>query len=117
MNIYFEKVVELGNLILASEESLRLADAKAAFEADEAAQADYTAFLAYQENLTEAENYQEALAWLVQMEIDLKSKPVVQEYLKADSCYTNFANGIMQMLKLTVLKDTENDSCGGCCGK
>ena len=121
--VYFEKAAELGNLILASETSLRLADAKAAFEADEAAQTAHQKYNEFQKNMRLAqegglmtrEKYQEALAQLVELEIDMKNKPAVQEYLKAEADFNNFANSVLEMLRLTIgLESTHSGGCGGC---
>jgi cell fate (sporulation/competence/biofilm development) regulator YlbF (YheA/YmcA/DUF963 family) len=122
---YFEKALELGNMILASEASLRLADAKAAFEADGAAQAAYEEFNRFRENMQTArqsglltrERYQEALGKLVQMEIDAKKMVPVQEYLKAQEDYDNFANFVLEMLKQTMgYLEPKSGGCGGCGG-
>jgi len=86
-----EKAVELGNMILSSETSLRLADAKAAFEEDYAAQA------------VSDEN------------IDVKKMPSMQEYLKALDDYDNFANSVLEMLKQTIgYIEPKSGGCGGC---
>ena len=120
---YFEKAIELGNMILASETSLRLADAKAAFEADAAAQAAYEEFnefhkntkIAQQSGFLTQERYQEALGKLIQMEIDLKKMVAVQEYLKAQEDYDNFANSVLEILKQTIgYIEPKPSGCGGC---
>ena len=125
MNIYLKKAAELGDFVLASEESLRLADARAAFEADAAAQYAYTQFQECQRNLQAdlkkgllpPKEHQEALGRLVKMEIELKNKPVVQEYIKAAENYSNLANAVVQMLQTTILPNLNTKSCGGCCRK
>ena len=120
---YFEKAVELGNMILASEISLRLADAKAAFQTDDAAQAAYAEFNEFRKNtqiaqrsgfLTQKE-YQEALSKLVDMEITVKKMLVVQEYLKSQEDYDNFVNSILEVLKQTIgYVEPKSGGCGGC---
>ncbi|MCL2573481.1 MAG: YlbF family regulator [Defluviitaleaceae bacterium] len=120
----YEKAVELGNMVLASEVSLRLADAKAAFEEDMNAQtayADYNEFcentqIAYKSGFLTQKKYQEALQRMVEMEIDVKNIPIVQEYIKAKEDYDNFANSVIEMLRQTI-GHTESKSCGcGGCG-
>ena len=120
-----EKAVELGNMILASEVSLRLADAKAAFEEDAAAQSAYEKYNEYRKNMQIAqqsgfftpERYQEALGKLVQMEIDMKNVAAVREYLKAQEDYNNFANSVLEMLKQTIgYTEPKSSGCGGCGG-
>ena len=120
---YYEKAVELGNMILASETSLRLADAKAAYEADATAQEAYQQYNEYHNNtriaqqggLLTKEQYQEALGKLVEMEIDAKKIPAVQEYLKSQEDYDNFANSVVEMLKQTIgYKELKSSGCGGC---
>ena len=122
---YYEKAVELGNMILASETSLRLADAKAAFEGDEAAQAAYREFnelhrntqIAKQSGFLTQERYQEALGKLVEMEIAAKQMPVVQEYLKAQEDYNSFVASVLEMLKQTIgYTEPKSRGCGGGCG-
>ena len=124
MNIEcYEKAVELGNMVLASEVSLRLADARTAFDEDAAAQAAYAEFDEYRKNTQIAqqsgfltqERYQEALGKLVEMEINVKQMPVVQEYLKAQEDYDNFANSVLEMLKQTMgYIESKSGGCGGC---
>jgi len=120
---YYEKILELGNMILASELSLRLADAKAAFEEDAAAQTAYGDFNEFRQNTQIAqqsgfltpEQYQEALGKLVQMEIDVKKMIVVQEYLKSQENYDNFANSVLEMLRQTIgAAAVKSGGCGGC---
>ena len=122
---YYEKAVELGNMILASETSLRLADAKAAFEEDADAQAAYREFnefhkntqIAQQSGFLTQERYQEALGKLVEMEIAAKQIPAVQEYLKAQEDYNNFVNSVLEMLKQTIgYTEPKSGGCGGSCG-
>ena len=118
-----EKAIELGNMILASEVSLRLADAKAAFEEDTDAQAAYAEYnefhkntqIAQQSGFLTPERYQEALGKLVEMEISVKKLSVVQEYLKANEDYNNFANSVLEMLKQTIgYAESKSCGCGGC---
>ena len=122
---YYEKAVELGNMILASETSLRLADAKAVFEENEAAQAAYGEFsefhksmqIAQQSGFLTLEQYQEALGKLVEMEITAKQIPAVQEYLKAQEDYNNFVSSVLEMLKQTIgYVEPKSGGCGGGCG-
>ncbi|MCL2396642.1 MAG: YlbF family regulator, partial [Defluviitaleaceae bacterium] len=54
MTIYYEKAMELGNMILSSETSLRLADAQAAFDEDAAASEHYMQYEERQESLQTA---------------------------------------------------------------
>ena len=125
--IYLEKAAELGNLILASETSLRLADAKAAFEADAVAQSAYREYnehqkgmqIAQESSLMTQERYQQTLTRLVELEIEMKSKPAVQEYLRADADFNNFANSILEMLRMTIGLDSgrSGHGCGGGCCK
>ncbi|MDR2183499.1 MAG: YlbF family regulator [Clostridiales bacterium] len=119
----YEKAIELGNMILASEQSLRLADAKAAFEEDSAAQSAYEKYNEYHENMQIArqsgffssERYQEALGKLVQMEIDMKKMPAAQEYLKAQEDYDKFANSVLEILRQTIgCAEAKSGGCGGC---
>jgi len=125
--VYLEKAAELGNLILASETSLRLADAKAAFEADEAAQSAFKEYnehqkgmqIAQERGLMTQERYQKALTRLVELEIEMKSKPAVQEYLKADTDFNNFATSVLEMLRMTIGIEAGHfgRGCGGGCCK
>jgi len=124
--IYLEKAAELGNMILASETSLRLADTKAAFEADTAAQAAHAEYNEHQKNMQTAqesglmtrERYQQALTQLVELEIEMKSQPAVQEYLKAEADFNNFATSVLEMLRMTIgLKSAHSGGCGGCHSK
>jgi len=118
--------VELGNMILASETSLRLADAKAAFEADSAAQAAYAEYNEFSKNMRISqqsgfltqERYQQALEQMVELEIAVKQMPTAQEYLKAQENYDNFAKSVLEMLKQTIgYIETKSGGCGGgCCG-
>ena len=118
--IYFEKAVELGNMIRESEASKRLADAKAVFEADETAVSDYAKFKEQTEALQivrtsgylNDKNYSDALSQSVSLEIKLKSQQVVQEYIKAEEDYNNFVFSIVDVIKQTV--GLSAHGCGGC---
>jgi len=109
-----DKAVELGNMVLAHETSLRLADARAAYEADAAAQAAYAK---YEEFRRVAGQSQDALEKLIQLEIDAKKLPAVQEYLRAQEDYNNFAGSVIEMLRLTIGYDKPKSGCGGGCCK
>jgi len=121
-----EKADELGNLMKESEASIRLADAKAAFENDADAKRAYDEYNEFQEHFKIAaasgfmtqSGYEETLGKLVEMEIDLKNRLVVREYLQADSDYSKFANAIISKLKKSFgISDGGSSGCGGCgCG-
>ena len=125
--LYYEKAVELGNMILASETSLRLADAKAAFEADLAAQDAYAKYNEFSKNMRISqqsgfftqEQYQQALGQMVELEIAVKKMPAAQEYLKAQEDYDNFAKSVLEMLKQTIghIEPKAGGCGGGCCGR
>lgn len=108
--IYFEKAIELGNMVVESEASIRLADARAAFEADARAKSSYQSYEEYQKNMQIAiqsgfmteETYQQALKKRIELEIELKSQPIVQEMLRAESEYNNFVSSVVEMLQLTI---------------
>ena len=118
-----EKAIELGNLIVASEISMTLADARANLDADADAAKAHEEYMEHQKNiqiaassgLITAEQYQEALAKLIEMEINLKSRQAVQEYLKAEGEYKDFIDSILSTLKATVGINSKS-SCGGGCG-
>lgn len=114
----YDKAAELGEMVVGSELSMRLADAKAAFEADAAAQETYAQYEKQREELAalRGEEYQEALLKLVETEIALKSQMVVQEYLKAEEEYDSFANAVVEALRVAVFGEAGGKSCGGCGG-
>ena len=124
MTTCHQKAIELGNLIVASEISMTLADARANFDADTEAVKAYDQYMEHQKSiqiaansgLITAEQYQEALTKLVEMEINLKSRPAVQEYLKAEQEYKDFIDSVLAALKATVGISSKSP-CGGCGGK
>ena len=78
---------QLGDMVLASEESLRLADARVAFE-------------------EEARTAQGSLA-----ELDS-----AKEYVKAQDDFDVFATAVVDMLKMTIYgENVDTKSCRGCC--
>jgi len=90
-----------------------LADAKAAFEADTDAAA---AFEEYNEKRGKIDAEE-----LAQLEIALKSRPVVQEYLRAEAEYNELADSTVDAVKTAIFGARAgccgNSGCGGCnCG-
>ena len=120
-NIYIDKAIELGNMVKESEESMNLADARAAFENDAQAKAAMDEYTQFQQNMQVAiqsgfmseEEYAEAFKKLVELEIEVKSNAVTQQMLKAESDYNNFVNSIIQMLEMTI-KGEDYAPSGGC---
>lgn len=129
MSIYFEKARELGNLILSSEQSLRLSDAHEAYKNNEEAKVKLEEYKAYQKNIGEGmqsgvlpkEEFQRATKVLTEMGAELKKHPVVGELISAENEFNGFVNQVMNILKQTIMgTDSEcagNDSCSGGCSK
>ena len=122
-DICAKKAIELGEMIMSSEASIRLADAKAAFEANaQAAKAhnDYmlhtkTLQTAKESGLIDRKHYSQLLAKLIEMEINLKNIPAVQEYYKAEEDYNNYATTIVDILKSAIgMENAHARGCGGC---
>ncbi len=123
MEMYYEKAREIGEMILASEESKYLADCQAVFDGDEEAKsrlAEYTNYqrdvqVSMENGVLDQESFKKATAKLQEMGAALKKHQVVGELIKAETEFNFFVNQIMQVIKNTVMGVQEN-SCGGECG-
>ena len=119
---YFEKAIELGNMVMGSEPSLRFADARAAYLADDNAQELMRAYTDFQDKMKAdisggemtAAAYQEALKQRAELEIAAKGNALIHEMLKAEAEYTSFANAVVDMLKSTM--NADDAACGAGCG-
>ena len=129
MSIYFEKAQELGKLILESEQSIRLADAQAAYNADPEAQAMMEEYSKYQENIRQSmeqgaldqEQLKAATQRLSEMVHELKKHPVAGALIFAENEFNTFVNQIMTVFRQTLLGQEESScgsggcsSCAGC---
>jgi len=120
MSQYEEKARELGNLILESEQSMRLADARAAFHADPEAQPKMDVYNAYAENVQTAidsgvmtdEQFQTAQKRMTEMVVELKAHPTIGALVAAENEFNFFVNQIMGILKTTITG--EEAGCAGC---
>jgi len=52
---------------------------------------------------------------VISREIALKSRISVQEYLRAETEYAQFANDIITALRTAIFGETPSSNCGGCC--
>jgi len=123
MSVYTDKARELGRLLLESEESLRLADAAAAYNDCPAAVEMMEGYKARQQQLRERmearEISQEAVRQesqaLAQLAADLKRDPVVGALVLAENEFNALVNQVVYLLRATVTGEGEED-CGGGCG-
>lgn len=127
MSIYTEKARELGDLLLQSEQSMRYADAKAAFSADEAAIEKLDNYNSLQQSLQMAMNsdimtpqqFREATQRLRELAADVQEDEVVSEMLAAEREYNLLVDGVMLILRgMTGAGMASGGGCGsgGCAG-
>ena len=127
MSIYFEKARELGTLILESEESKALADAGAAYEADESAKAKLDGYKDYrmavqakmEANELSAEEITKESQKLSEMAMELQKDPVIAGLIFSEDNFNTFVAQIMNVLRATISGMPEencNGSCAGCAG-
>ena len=130
---YFEKARELGRMILASEESIALADARANLDNDHLALKQMEEFAQYQDALQQAVNsghmdtneYAQASSKLSDMRKEMLELDSAKEYIKAQEEYEAFAQSVIDVLEMMIKGDVENDkdarhgcgkhgNCSGC---
>ena len=126
MDIYSEKAKELGNLILASEESKRLADAQAIYKENIEAVKKMEEYAKYKNDVVTAMEsghmddnaYKAASAKLNDLGNELKAVPVIAELVRAENDFNSFVNDIMNVLKITITGEASacGSGCGGCGG-
>lgn len=128
MSVYFEKARELADLIMQSEESFRMADARSAYLAMPEAVAKMQEYAAYQAEVQaamksgemDAEGFKAATKKMTEMAGELKSDAVIGEMVKTENEFNYFVNQIMDVLKATIMGDggeaCSSDGCGGCNG-
>ena len=114
MSTYFEKSRELGNLIRESEQSKRLADARAAFSADIEASRKMAEFKEFERSAQAG-----GVPVAAQLE-SLKKAPVIRELLEAEAEYDALFEQVIEVLRLTVYGEEADargtGKCGGCAG-
>lgn len=125
MSAYYEKARELGQLILESEESLRLSDASSAFQQSEEARQKMEDYKSYQTKVQRGmetgelstEEIKSASTHLAQMAVALKQDPVVGAMIFAENEFNAFVNRVMNVLKLTITGDAcDEGDCSACAG-
>lgn len=129
MSAYFEKARELAELILKSEESIRLADARAAYLATPDAIGKMQEYTAYQAEVqTSMKNgsmdedaFKTATKKMTEMAVELKKDEVIGELVASENEFNYFVNQIMDVLKVTITGESKGencspDNCGGCSG-
>lgn len=125
MSIYYDKARELGNLILASEQAMLLADATANFQQDEDAKAKMEEYKKYQQDVKTAmeqgnvskEEITIMTRNLTEMAIAVKSIPTIGALVLAENEFNGFVNNVMSVVKATIMGETsscEKDENGGC---
>ncbi|MCL2415260.1 MAG: YlbF family regulator [Defluviitaleaceae bacterium] len=123
----FEKARELGQMILESEQSMRLADAKAALNEDENAKNAIEEINSYQGSLRIAiesghlsrEQMEKAQKRLSEMQSELAGYPVAKEFFNAQEDLDNLLKGVTFVIETIVKGGTgcggcNNHGCGGC---
>ena len=124
MSIYTEKARELGRLILESEESLRLADAAAAYENCPEAVEMMEGYKARQRRLAEGvragdlsqEEVREESQALAQQAAALKQDPVVGALVFVENEFNQLVNQVVYILRATVTGNGDAGDCAGGCG-
>ena len=117
----FEKAKELGEMILASEESKALADATAAFEASEESKTKFEEFKAYRQNIHDSiqqkamseEEYMKASERLNEMQAEIKEDANIKAVIQSENEYNGFVDQIMRTIQVTVMGEEAADACGG----
>ncbi len=131
MSEIFDKARELGNMILASEKAMLLADATNEFSLDDEAKAKMDEYKKYQEDVkismqsgqASSEEVTIMTRRLTEMAVDLKAIPTVAALVYAENEYNAFVNNVMGVVKATIMgQNTECDSgsCASCssgCGQ
>lgn len=131
MSEVFDKARELGNMILASEKAMLLADATNEFSLDDEAKAKMDEYKKYQEDVkismqsgqASSEEVTIMTRRLTEMAVDLKAIPTVAALVYAENEYNAFVNNVMGVVKATIMgQNTECDSgsCASCssgCGQ
>lgn len=123
----FDKARELGNLILASDHALRLADATNEFQLDFEAKEKMDEYQKYQENVrvsmknpdTSKEEITVMTRRITEMATELKEYPTVAALVFAENEYNAFVNNVMGIVKATIMgQDTScsSGSCSSCSG-
>lgn len=121
MSVYFEKARELGELIIQSEESINVVDARTVFSEQPEAVAKMNEYNAYQRDVQTAMEsgamdetaFKAATKRMTEMAAELKSDAVIGALVKAENEFNYFVNQIMNVLKVTITGDT--GECGGDC--
>ena len=122
MTIYQEKALELGQLLLRSEECLRLADATAAFQENPEAVRMLEDYKSQQNRLRGAlhsgvmdpEEADQARQELSEKAAALKNNPVIGGLIAAENDFNRLVNQVLEAIKDTVSGD--KGDCGGGCG-
>jgi len=123
MSVYFDKARELGKLLLNSEHSLRLSDADAAFQANQAAKAKMDAFHVFQNDVQERLNkgamsddeFNTANTRLSEMASEIKRDPVIGALIHAENEYNFFVGQVFNVIRATLNGSsdlTDSLSCG-----
>lgn len=117
----FEKARELGELILKSEESLRLADARDVYNKDAEAKEKMNEYMKRKDEVTEKARkgeyeegeYTQEVHELHHMVSDLKKDPIIGAMIFAENEFNGLVNKAMSVLRATITGETE-ESCGDC---
>lgn len=125
MSIY-DKARELGELILSTEESKRLSDARNAFDNDEEAQKVLFDYTNYRENLqlqietgaADKQEFKDATKILNEKIQEVKKHPIINEMIKAENDFNSIINQVVDILKATATGESPSGGCssGGCSG-
>ena len=125
MSIYIQKARELGELILSSEYAKDLADAQAAFGADFESVRAMEKYKILEQKIRNdtkrgklsREESEEAKERLDRTGAELKAQPIIGALVNAENEYNTFVNGIMNVLKTTVMgKECDSTGCAKCGG-
>ncbi len=122
MSECFDKARELGNLILASDHALRLADATNEFQLDFEAKEKMDEYQKYQENVkvtmqnpeTSKDEITVLTRRLTEMASELKEYPTVAALIFAENEYNAFVNNVMGVVKATIMGQNTDCGEGGC---
>ena len=117
--MYYEKARELGQMILESDFSKNLADARAVYDGDEEAIKLMNDYVAYQDNIRESmekgaltqEQLEVSTQRLSEMVHELKKHPVVGALVSAENEFNGFVNQVMNVLKETIMGKPEGSGC------
>lgn len=123
MNDYFNKARELGNMILESDEGIKMLKARSDFYENGEAVDKTQKYNEYQAKIQEAvrtrtisdEDLKVESKKLTEMMEDLRKDSVINELIEAETKFAELTNNVMNILRATISgEDLSESGCSGC---